>query len=625
MHFKDVPYHPYPVPQPRNRLTTFLHQQLIMGFGKDLLSFIDPARAYKKANHVRPYTGDETKATKLTSIKTKLTNKFRMERQTEGLVSTTKRDLFDDEQATSLDVPTQRTDISSSLQVSSLPSNSCQPSYHVSTDGIRAAEDGSSDHNQATSSDALSYPSTSYNNCVISDIIYPNIAELSATSRTPRTSSTVIDAEKIPQASSRAASHRTETAIHADIVTQEEPSQLHQRAEDFAAVQALSSETSGSEHFSQPDGSFSSVVVLLPKVNTIDTSIPSGHDCLPPRITTPFPEPPLALGNFLDDRLSIADGQDRIDVASQKSEPEVNPVFVRYCSAPLVALTAVRPSLNQQFEELFNRSESTTPNIPDAEPALSENTNDPPILPPPAETNSQQHSGSSLQKLQNELRRSKAEIECLQAHMLCSTLERWDALQDRSHAHYQISTLQHEVHRLNVQATFDTVLLDDGLFGPALQAVRNELRALRSKAEFDGVLIRDGLHSEKLQRLRDENSALRRRHEVDHGMLAGALYGEELEVFRQEVALCEEQLEDERAENEALRAEIRDLRARNEVLEESVAGYEDNVSRLIEEGNNVRGRAHALQTERDAALIRLAQAQARAQLCRLRCEESSAL
>jgi len=592
---------------PGTGLTTFLQHHLNMGFGKELLSLIYPVRAYKEAHHVKPHTQGETKKTRLASIKTKLASRFRKKRLTAEPVSTTKQDLFDHEQAAPLNVPAQPVKTSSSLQVPPRQQNSSQSPIDISSDKEDSAEHESPYYNQATSSDVLTYPSTSPDGYEVFDIIYPSIAELAATSSTPRTPSDIINPEQSPKDLSCLDSRHTEITIHSDLIIEEENLKLHARNKGLAAGQALSSETSEPEYFAKSNGSFSSVVDLRPKVN--DTSIHPGPDCLPPRIATLSPEPSLALDDLLEDRLSIANGQDSANVASQKSEPEVNPIFFSYCSAPLVALTAIRPSLNQQFEELLNCSESTTANTFIAETGQSANTSNPPPLPPPAQTYSQQQSGSCLQQLQNELRASKAEIERLRAHMLCCTLERWDALQDREHAYYQISALQNKVHRLTVQANFDEILLEDGLYGPALQAVRDELRALRSQAAFDGVLIRDGLFGEPLQQPRDENSALRRQHEVDTDLLGGALYGDELDDFRREVALCYEHLDNEQRENEALRAELRGVQAHNDVLGESVAAHENSVARLMEQGNNARSRAHALQTERDSVLIQLSQTQ----------------
>lgn len=580
-----------------------------MGFGKELLSLIYPVRAYKEANHVKPYTQGETKKTKLTSLKTKLASKFRKKRNTGEPVSTTKQSLFDHEEATTQDVPTQPTKTPSSLQAPSSKPNSFQPAVDISSDEEDSEEHESPEHTQVISSDVPSHPITSQYNYEAVDIIYPNIAELPATSSTPRILSVIIDPEQSPEELSSLDSHHNETTIHFDIITQKEDPKLHLRDEGLAIVQALSSETDEPEHVSQPSGLFSSVVVLLPKLNAADTNIPPGSECPPPRIATPSPGPPLALGNFLENLLPIADREDSTDVASSKSEPEANPIFFNHCSAPLVAPTAIRPIQNQQFEKLFNYSDATTASTPRAETGESDNISNAPLPPPPAETHNQQQSGDFLRQLQHELRASKAEIERLQEHMLACTLKRWDALQDREHAYYQISTLQNEVHRLTVQASFDEILLGDGLFGPALQAVRHEIRALRSQAEFDSVFIRDGLFGEPLQQLRDENSALRRQHEVDTDLFGGALYGQELDEFRREVAPCYERLENEQTENEDLRAELRYLQAHNDVLGENVSAHENSVARLIEQGNNARGRAHVLQTERDSVLIQLSQTQ----------------
>ncbi|KAK5092897.1 hypothetical protein LTR70_005996 [Exophiala xenobiotica] len=574
-----------------------------MGFGKELLSLTYLVRAYKEAHHVKPHIQGETKKTRLASIKTKLASKFRKKRLTAESVATRKQDSFDHEQAAPLNVPAQPVKTSSSPQASLRGQNSFQPPIAISLDKADSVEYEPLYYNQATSSDVLTYPSTSPDDYEVVDIIYPSIAELSATGSTPRTPSVIINPEQSPKDRASFDSRHTETTIHSGIITHKENAKLHQRDEDLAAGQALSPEKSGFQYLSQPNGLFSSVVVLLPKVNTADTNIPLGPDCLPPRISTPPPEPPLVIDHLLDNLLPIAKGQDSTEVASHKSEPKVDPIFFSYCSAPLVALTTIRPSLNQQFEKLFNCSESTTASTPRAEVDESKDTNNAPPLPPPARTHSQQQSGSSLRQLENELRESKAEIERLRAHILCCTLERWDALQDREHAYHQISALQNEVHRLNVQANFDEILLEDGLFGPALQAVRDE------SAAFDSVLITDGLFGEPLRQLRDENSALRRQHEVDTDLLGGALYGDELDEFRREVALCYEHLENEQRENEALRAELRNLQAHNDVLGESLAANENSVARLMKQGNNARSRAQALQTERDSVPIQLSQTQ----------------
>lgn len=69
---------------------------------------------------------------------------------------------------------------------------------------------------------------------------------------------------------------------------------------------------------SQPDGLFSSVVVLLEKVNAADTSIPPGPDCLPSRIMTP-PGEPLALDVLLDRLLYVAKEEERTGVTNLES------------------------------------------------------------------------------------------------------------------------------------------------------------------------------------------------------------------------------------------------------------------------------------------------------------------
>lgn len=213
-------------------------------------------------------------------------------------------------------MPAQPIKPSSSLQAPLRRQKSFQPPIDISSDKEDTAEHKSPDYNQATSSDVLTYHSPSPDGYEVIDIIYPNIAELPATSSTPRTPSAIINPEQSPKDLSDLDFRHTETTMYSDIIFEKEDLKLYARNEGLAAKHALSSETSEPQYLAKPNGSFSSVVDLLPMVN--DTSIHPGPDCLPPRIATPSPEPPLALDHLLEDRLSLADGQDSNEMASHK-------------------------------------------------------------------------------------------------------------------------------------------------------------------------------------------------------------------------------------------------------------------------------------------------------------------
>ncbi|KAK5955437.1 hypothetical protein OHC33_003075 [Knufia fluminis] len=276
---------------------------------------------------------------------------------------------------------------------------------------------------------------------------------------------------------------------------------------------------------------------------------------------------------------------------------EVNDIFFRSSSADIIATPALRPSWNQQFEDVLSFSEQTTPSTPRTEISGTENwyINNAPSLPSPAQTYTQQQVHAILLRTKKELEGARTEASRLEGDLLRATTECSEAVREAEGAKSTVTTLREKVQKL------------------------------RRQAEFDRIVLGDCLSGEPLQRLRNEVASLKRQHESDANRLKDGLYGQELRDVRDKIAEFAKTYSALQEENEKLSKELEQLKGSPEGSsdDESDSSSEDSsessgsgesqsnpgVARLVEEANNARQRAHELQTERDSLRIQLSEAQ----------------